>query len=61
MYLTPTGEITFYVIDTYEFNKNSDNSFVRGARKHQEKGNLIPYFIIYSVKLDKYTVERLLR
>ena len=61
MYLNPTGEITFYVLDTYDFNKNSDNPFVRAGRKHQEKGNLIPYFIIYSVKLDKYTVERLLR
>lgn len=61
MYLTQNGEITFYVVDTYDFNKNSDNPFVRGARKHQEKGNLIPYFIIYSVKLNKYTTERLLR
>ena len=61
MYLMPNGEITFYVVDTYDFNKNSDNPFVRGARKHQEKGNLIPYFIIYSVKLNKYTTERYLR
>lgn len=61
MYLTPNGEITFYVVDTYDFNKNSDNPFVRGARKHQEKGTIIPYFIIYSVKLNKYTTERLLR
>lgn len=61
MYLTSNGEIIFYIVDTYDFNKNSDNPFVRGARKHQEKGNLIPYFIIYSVKLNKYTTERLLR
>lgn len=61
MYLNPNGEITFYVIDTYDFNKNSNNPFVRAGRKNQESGNLIPYFIIYSVKIDKYTSERILR
>ena len=48
-------------IDIYGFNNDATDILNKAGRKHQEKGNLIPYFIIYSVKLDKYTVERLLR
>lgn len=61
IYLNPNGEITFYVIDTYDFNKNAVNPIVKAGRRNQEEGSLIPYFIIYSVKIDKETSEKLLK
>lgn len=61
MYLHPNGEITFYLIDTYEFNKDATDALNKAGRINQEKGILIPYFMIYSVKIDKETSEELLR
>ena len=61
IYLHPSGEISFYLIDTYDFNKNSTNLVVKGGYTNQIKGNLIPYFMIYSVKIDKETSEELLK
>lgn len=61
MYLTPENEIVFYIVDTYDYNKNSTNPFVRAGRLNQEIGRLKPYFIIYSVKVNKYTSERVLK
>lgn len=61
IYLHPNGEITFYLIDTYEFNKNATDALNKAGRINQEKGILIPYFIIYSVKIDKETSEKLLK
>ncbi|MBQ4078075.1 hypothetical protein IJD15_02720 [bacterium] len=61
IYLHPNGEITFYLIDTYEFNKNATDALNKAGRINQEKGILIPYFMIYSVKIDKETSEELLR
>ena len=61
MYLHPNGEITFYLIDTYDFNKNATDALNKAGRINQEKGILIPYFMIYSVKIDKETSEELLR
>ena len=61
MYLTNDNEIVFYIIDTYDFNKNSSNAFVRAGKKHQQLERLIPYFMIYSVKIDKYTTARYLQ
>ncbi len=61
MYLHQNGEITFYLIDTYEFNKDATDALNKAGRINQEKGILIPYFMIYSVKIDKETSEELLR
>lgn len=61
MYLTKDNEIVFYIIDTYDFNKSSKNPFVRAGRKMQDNNKIIPYFIIYSVKIDKNTAKRYLR
>lgn len=61
MYLTKDNEIVFYIVDTYDFNKYSQNPFVHAGRRNQELGRLIPYFIIYSVKIDKNRAERYLR
>ena len=40
IYLHPSGEISFYLIDTYDFNKNSTNPVVKGGYTNQIKGNL---------------------
>ena len=61
VYLDKNGKITFYVIDTYDFNKNSNVPEVKAGRYLQEKGTLMPYFMIYSVKIEKEEVERLLK
>lgn len=61
MNVNSNNEITFYVVDTYDFNANSTNPLVRAGRINQEYGRLIPYFIIYSVKIDRNTSERYLR
>lgn len=61
MYITNEGEIVFYIVDTYDFNKHSKNHFVRAGRTNQDKGIIKPYFMIYSVKIDKYTANRILK
>ena len=61
MYMDKNGEISFYVIDTYDFNKKDKHPAVRAARKHQESGKLKPYFMIYSVKIDKETASKYLK
>ncbi len=61
MYLTGENEIVFYIIDTYDFNKYSSNPFVWAGKENQDNGILIPYFMIYSVKIDRETTERYLR
>ena len=61
MYLHPNGEITFYLIDTYDFNKDATDALNKAGRINQEKGILIPYFMIYSIKIDKETSEKLLK
>ena len=37
------------------FNKNEDYFLIKSARLNQERGRLIPYFSVYSVKIDKET------
>jgi hypothetical protein len=61
MYMDKNGEISLYVIDTYDFNKKDTNPVVRAARKHQESGKLKPYFMIYSIKIDKETASKYLK
>jgi len=61
MYLEKSGEITFYLIDTYDFNKNEDYFLIKAARLNQERGRLIPYFSVYSVKIDKDTAAKYLK
>ena len=61
MYLEKSGEIIFYLIDTYDFNKNEDYFLIKSARLNQERGRLIPYFSVYSVKIDKETASKYLK
>ena len=60
MNLTPEGEITFYILDVYDFNKGDTNPIVQAGRRNQEKGRIIPYFSIDSVKIDKERTQRYL-
>ena len=60
MNLTPNGEINFYLIDVYDFNKNDPRGEVQAGRRNQESGRIIPYFTIYSVKIDKERAQRYL-
>ena len=61
LYRNKDGEITMYIMDTYDFNKVSQNPYVQAARISQESGRIKPYFMIYSVKLDKKTSDEYLR
>ena len=61
MYLEKTGEITFYLIDTYDFNKNENKFLIKAGRLNQERGRLKPYFSVYSVKIDKETASKYLK
>ncbi|HIS89062.1 TPA: hypothetical protein IAA87_06550, partial [Candidatus Avigastranaerophilus faecigallinarum] len=47
------GDIELLVADTYDFNKNDSNDLVRIGREKQEKGDIIPYFMIYNVIIPK--------
>lgn len=60
MNLMPNGEINFYLIDVYDFNKNDQRGEVQAGRRNQESGRIIPYFVIYSVKIDKERAQRYL-
>lgn len=60
MYLTPEGEITFYLIDVYDFNKYDTRPQVEAGRRNQEKGRILPYFSITSVKIEKERAQRYL-
>ena len=60
MNLAPNGEINFYLIDVYDFNKNDQRGEVQAGRRNQESGRIIPYFVIYSVKIDKERAQRYL-
>lgn len=43
------NEVELFIIDIYDFNKNSSNPLVKAGNLLQSEGYLIPYFVIYSV------------
>ena len=43
------GSIDSLVVDTYDFNKKESKDLIKLAREHQDRGDLVPYFIIYHV------------
>ncbi|MBQ8887654.1 MAG: hypothetical protein IJY61_08145 [Candidatus Gastranaerophilales bacterium] len=43
------GNIDLLVVDTYDFNKKESKDLIKLAREHQDRGDLVPYFIIYHV------------
>ena len=49
LHINKQGNIDLLVVDTYDFNKNDSNDLVKLAREHQDRGDLVPYFIIYHV------------
>lgn len=55
------GEIEFYVLDTYDFNKGEKDPLVRFGRKLQEQGKIVPYFSIHHVVIPKEKSEEYLR
>ena len=46
-----SGEVELYITDIYDFNKNSSNPLVKAGYELQSEGYLIPYFVIYFVKI----------
>lgn len=53
MHINRNGELDLLIADTYDFNEGELSDLVRTARKRQEKGKIIPYFIIYHVIIPK--------
>ena len=51
LHINKQGNVDLLVVDTYDFNKNDANDLVKLAREHQDRGDLVPYFIIYHVEL----------
>ncbi len=49
LHINKNGELEMLIGDTYDFNENESSDLVRQARKLQEKGEIIPYFILYHV------------
>ncbi len=45
--------------DTYDFNKDEDNAFVRAGADQMEKGNLKPYFSIYDIIIPKNKLDEI--
>lgn len=55
------GEIEFYVLDTYDFNKGEGNPYVVIGRGLQEWGIIVPYFSIHHVVIPKEKSEEYLK
>lgn len=53
MHINKNGELDLLIVDTYDFNPNELSDLVRTARIRQERGQIIPYFIIYHVIIPK--------
>ena len=53
MHINKNGELDLLIADTYDFNPNELSDLVRTARIRQERGQIIPYFIIYHVIIPK--------
>ncbi len=58
--LLPSGEIDLYVCDYYNFNRNEKEFYIEAPRNLEEKGYLVPYFIIYHVVIPSYTSQYIL-
>ncbi|MGM9993980.1 MAG: hypothetical protein ACI37R_04545 [Candidatus Avigastranaerophilus sp.] len=53
MHINKNGELDLLIADTYDFNEGEASDLVRTARIRQERGQIIPYFIIYHVIIPK--------
>ncbi len=53
------GDLELYVTDVYDFNKNDNNPMVRAGRRLQDRGEIIPYFIIYHVIIPKNEIREI--
>ena len=53
MHINKNGELDLLIADTYDFNPDELSDLVRTARIRQERGQIIPYFIIYHVIIPK--------
>ena len=52
LHINKQGNVDLLVVDTYDFNNDPDSSdLIKLAREHQDRGDLVPYFIIYHVEL----------
>ena len=50
LHINKQGNIELLFVDTYDFNKNEPKDLIKLAREHQDRGELIPYFIICHVE-----------
>lgn len=57
MHLEKNGEITFHLIDTYDFNKNNLTPLNQAGRSQMIKGHLIPYFSIHDIIVPKDVLD----
>ena len=45
--------------DTYDFNKDEDNAFVRAGANQMDKGNLKPFFTIHDIIIPKNKLDEI--
>ena len=53
MHINRNRDLDLLIIDIYDFSNNDANDLVKLARQRQEQGEIIPYFIIYHVIIQK--------
>ena len=46
LHINKQGNIELLFVDTYDFNKNEPKDLIKLAREHQDRGDLIPYFML---------------
>ncbi len=59
IYQDKEGNLHVKMYDTYDFNKDEDNAFVRAGADQMEKGNLKPYFSIYDIIIPKNKLDEI--
>lgn len=53
-----SGTFTAKIIDTYDFNPNSNNWLVKWARMYQENGEIENYYTVVNIKIPKKVWEK---
>lgn len=57
MHINENGNIELYITDVYDFNEGERSDLVRVGRDRQDKGEIIPYFILYRVIIQKWLIN----